>query len=113
MRPRSALPPGPRRLRGPVDLERGRERTTMFGLKRIHIARHERGLLFHERSFEAVLEPGVRWIFDPLRRTEIEVRDLTVPEFEHPRVDILLDAAGASASAHFHVVELEDREVGL
>jgi len=85
----------------------------MFGLKRIHIARHERGLLFHERSFETVLEPGVRWIFDPLRRTEIEVRDLTVPEFEHPQLDFLLNAAGEDTATHFHVVELEDREVGL
>ena len=54
----------------------------MLGMKRVTIAQHERGLLFRNRSFVAVLEPGVRWIFDPLRRTEIEVRDLTVPEFE-------------------------------
>ena len=85
----------------------------MFGLKRIHIARHERGLLFHERSFAAVLEPGVRWIFDPLRRTEIEVRDLTIPEFEHPQLDFLLGTAGEGTAAHFQVVELEEREVGL
>jgi hypothetical protein len=82
----------------------------MFGLKRVHIARHERGLLFQERSFAQVLEPGVRWFFDPLSRTEIEVRDLTVPEFEHPQMDFLLAAGGAE---HFQVVELEDREVGL
>ncbi len=85
----------------------------MFGLKRITIAQHERGLQFRNRSFEAVLEPGVRWIFDPLRRCAIEVHDLTVAEFEHPRVDFLLEAAGDSISAHFQVVELTDREVGL
>ncbi len=85
----------------------------MFGLKRITIAQHERGLQFRNRSFEAVLEPGVRWIFDPLRRSAIEVHDLTVAEFEHPRVDFLLEAAGDSISAHFQVVELTDREVGL
>jgi hypothetical protein len=82
----------------------------MFGLKRIHIAQHERGLMFHERSFTAVLQPGVRWIFDPLRRTDVEVRDLSIPEFDHPRLDFLPEAAAAE---HFHVVELEDREVGL
>ena len=85
----------------------------MFGLKRVHIARHERGLLFHERSFAAVLEPGVRWIFDPLSRTEVEVRDLTVPEFEHPQLDFVLAATGTATSEHFHIVEVEDREVGL
>jgi regulator of protease activity HflC (stomatin/prohibitin superfamily) len=85
----------------------------MFGMKRITIAQHERGLLFRNRSFVAVLEPGVRWIFDPLRRTAVEVHDLTVPEFEHPRIGFLLEAAGTSITTHFQVVELEDREVGL
>ena len=85
----------------------------MLGMKQITIAQHERGLLFRNRSFAAVLEPGVHWIFDPLRRTVIQVCDLTVPEFEHPRVDFLLEAAGATMTAHFQVVELHDREVGL
>src|SRR6185437_10977336 len=85
----------------------------VFGLKQITIAQHERGLQFRDRSFNAVLEPGVHWIFDPLRRTAIEVHDLTVPEFEHPRVDFLLEAGGESISAHFQVVELTDREVGV
>jgi regulator of protease activity HflC (stomatin/prohibitin superfamily) len=85
----------------------------MLGMKRITIAQHERGLLFRNRSFAAVLEPGVHWIFDPLRRTEVQTYDLTVPEFEHPKVDFLLAAAGTAITTHFQVVELEDREVGL
>ena len=40
----------------------------MFGLKRITIARHERGLVFRDRSFKTVFEPGVYWVFDPLGR---------------------------------------------
>jgi regulator of protease activity HflC (stomatin/prohibitin superfamily) len=85
----------------------------MFGMKRITIAQHERGLMFRDRSFEAVLEPGVQWRFDPLGRTETQVFDLTVPEFEHPRVDFLLEAADGAIAAHFQIVELGDREVGL
>ena len=85
----------------------------MFGMKRIIIAQHERGLLFRNRSFEAVLEPGVRWRFDPLGRTETQVFDLTVPEFEHPRVDFLLEAVGGAMAAHFQIVALNDREVGV
>ena len=85
----------------------------MLGLRRITIAQHERGLLFRNRSFVAILEPGVRWVFDPLRRSEIEIRDLTVPEFEHPRIDFLLEAAARSIVAHFLVIELQDREVGV
>ena len=48
-----------------------------------------------------------------LRRTNVQKCDQTVPEFEHPRVDFLLAAAGAAITAHFQVVELHDREVGL
>jgi regulator of protease activity HflC (stomatin/prohibitin superfamily) len=84
----------------------------MLGLKRITIAQHERGLKFLNGSFVAVLEPGVHWMFDPLGRTAIQTYDLTVPEFEHPRVDFLL-AAGATLTRHMQVVELHDREVGL
>ncbi len=85
----------------------------MFGMKRISIAQHERGLLFRDRSFEAVLEPGVHWKYDPLGRIQTQVFDLTVPEFEHPRVDFLLEAADGAIAAHFQIVELGDREVGL
>jgi regulator of protease activity HflC (stomatin/prohibitin superfamily) len=85
----------------------------MFGMKRIAIAQHERGLMFRNRSLEAVLEPGVQWRFDPLGRTETQVFDLSVPEFEHPRVDFLLEAADGTLATHFQIVELGDREVGL
>jgi regulator of protease activity HflC (stomatin/prohibitin superfamily) len=83
----------------------------MFLRKRITVAQHERGLLFRDRSFEAVLEPGVHWI--PRSRTEVQVYDLTVPEFEHPRVDFLVQDARETVEKHFIVVELADREVGL
>jgi regulator of protease activity HflC (stomatin/prohibitin superfamily) len=85
----------------------------MFGMQRITIAQHERGLMFRDRSFEAVLEPGVYRVFDPRKRTEVQVYDLTVPEFEHPRVDFLMKNAGAQMERHFQIVEVGDREVGL
>ncbi|HEY4214634.1 MAG TPA: slipin family protein [Steroidobacteraceae bacterium] len=85
----------------------------MLGLKRITIAQHERGLKFRNRSFKAVLEPGVYWILDPFSRTDVQVFDLTVPEFEHPRVDFLVEEARETVARHFTVVELSDREVGV
>jgi regulator of protease activity HflC (stomatin/prohibitin superfamily) len=85
----------------------------MMGMKRITIAQYERGLLFRNRSFEAVMEPGVYWMFDPLNRTEIKVYDVAVAEFEHPRVDVLITEAGALIERHLMIVELGDREVGL
>ena len=36
-----------------------------------------------------------------------------MPEFDHPRIDFLLGAAGGALEAHFQVVELGDHEVGL
>jgi regulator of protease activity HflC (stomatin/prohibitin superfamily) len=85
----------------------------MFAMKSITIAQHERGLLFRNRSFEAVLEPGVHRIFDPLKRTEVQVYDLTVPEFEHARVDFLLEEAREIVAKHFTVVQIGSSEVGV
>ncbi len=85
----------------------------MFGVKRVTIAQHERGLKFRNRSFKTILEPGVYGIFDPLKRTEVQVYDLTVPEFEHARVDFLVRDARATMERYFTIVELGDREVGV
>jgi len=85
----------------------------MFAIKRVTIAQHERGLVFRNRSFKTILEPGVYRIFDPLNRTEVQVYDLTVPEFEHARVDFLVKEARAEIEKHFTIVELGDREVGV
>ena len=85
----------------------------MLGVKRITIAQHERGLVFRNRSFKTVLEPGVYRMFDPAHRTEVQVYDLTVPEFEHARVDFLVKEARATIEKYFTIVELCDREVGL
>jgi regulator of protease activity HflC (stomatin/prohibitin superfamily) len=85
----------------------------MLGIKRIVIAQHERGLKFRDRSFVAVLEPGVHRIFDPQKRTEVQVYDLTTSEFAHARVDFLLKEARETVEKYFTIVELGDREVGL
>jgi regulator of protease activity HflC (stomatin/prohibitin superfamily) len=85
----------------------------MLGIKQITIAQHERGLVFRNRSFKTVLEPGVHRIFDPLKRTEVQVYDLAAPEFAHPRVDFLLKEARETIEKHFTIVELGESEVGL
>jgi regulator of protease activity HflC (stomatin/prohibitin superfamily) len=85
----------------------------MFGIMRITIAQHERGLVFRNRSFKTVLEPGVYRVFDPFKLTQVQVYDLTVPEFEHARVDFLVKEARATTEKYFTIVELGDREAGL
>ncbi|MEX1994252.1 MAG: slipin family protein [Steroidobacteraceae bacterium] len=85
----------------------------MLGIKRVTIAQHERGLKFRNRSFVAILEPGVYWRFDPLKRTDVQVFDLTVPEFAHPRVDFLVKEDRPTMDRYFEIVELSDREAGV
>jgi len=85
----------------------------MFGVKRLILAQHERGLLFRDRAFETILEPGVHRFFDPLKRIEVQVFDLTEPEFAHPRMDFLIKDARALIEKHLELVELGDREVGI
>jgi len=85
----------------------------MFIYKRIVIAQHERGLYLKNRSIKKILAPGVYRIFDPLDRVSVEVFNLTVPEFEHPYIDVLVSEQAALCERHFQVVELDEYEVGL
>ena len=85
----------------------------MFDIKRIVIAQHERGLYLKDRSIVKILDPGVYWIADFMGRVAGEVFNLTVPEFNHALVDVLVkDQAGLSAR-DFQTIELGEREVGL
>src|ERR1700742_2514575 len=82
-------------------------------IKRVAIAQHERALVWENKSFAGVLEPGRHWLFKPFRDVEIQVRDITVPEFEHPRLDFLLKEARPIMEKHFVIVELTESEAGL
>jgi regulator of protease activity HflC (stomatin/prohibitin superfamily) len=82
-------------------------------IKQVTIAQHERALVWKNKSFVGVLEPGKQWLFQPFGEVEIERYDLTVPEFEHARLDFLLKEARKIVDRHFHVVELTESQVGL
>ena len=85
----------------------------MYPYQRIVIARHERGLLFRDRSLEAVLAPGVHRIADPHRRVEVEVQDISGVEFKHPHLDVLVRAVPALITDHLVIARLGDDEAGL
>lgn len=85
----------------------------MFGIKRIVIARHERGLYLKDRSIEKILGPGVYWIADVLGRVTVQVIDITKPEFAHPTQDVLVKERADMIARHLQVVELGEQEVGL
>ncbi|MCB1821352.1 MAG: slipin family protein [Candidatus Competibacteraceae bacterium] len=85
----------------------------MLGYKRVVIAQNERGLHLYDRRLAAILEPGVyRW-FDPLDHHEVQRYDLTVAEFNHPWLDILLRNEPSLVERYFQVVETGERQVGL
>jgi len=85
----------------------------MFGFKRIVIAQHERGVYMKDRSIVKILEPGIYREFDLLGRVAVEVLNLTVPEFNHPYVDVLVKDNRDLVEKYFQVVELGEYEVGL
>jgi len=85
----------------------------MFGMKRIVIAQHERGLYLKNRTLEKILDPGVYWILDPLRHVQVEVFDLTMPEFTHARADFMIKEASGLIAEYFQVIELGENQVGL
>lgn len=85
----------------------------MFGLKRIVIAEHERGIRLENRSITGILGPGVYHLWDPLDRQAVQVYNLALVEFEHPQLDTLLKEHAALCEQFFQVVELGEQQVGL
>jgi regulator of protease activity HflC (stomatin/prohibitin superfamily) len=82
-------------------------------MKRITVAQHERALVWKNKTFAGVLEPGKHWLIAPTSDLQAQLYDLTVPEFEHARVDFLVKDARATMEKYFDIVELTDSEAGL
>ena len=80
---------------------------------RLHIAQSERALLWRRGRFAGILEPGVSWVGQPFAHIAVQLYDLRVPEFEHPRLDELLAQARATMERHFQIVELGEQEMGV
>jgi regulator of protease activity HflC (stomatin/prohibitin superfamily) len=83
----------------------------MIMLKRIKVALHERALVYRERNFDRVLGPGKYWLWG--REVEVKVCDVSQPEMELPRADVLITEAREKLEPYVQLVELGDREVGL
>lgn len=84
----------------------------MLGMKRVVIAQHERGLYLKNRSIKRVLEPGIYWMFDLLGRKQVQVYDISKPEFSHDYEDIIVKDNKILCEKYFQVIELGDHEVG-
>jgi len=84
----------------------------MFGIKRIVIAQHERGLYLKNRTIEKIMDPGVYWMFDLLGRKDVEVYDISKAEFKHAFEDFIVKEQKELCDKYFQVIELGDYEVG-
>jgi regulator of protease activity HflC (stomatin/prohibitin superfamily) len=82
-------------------------------IKRVTVAQHERALVWKNKTFAGVLEPGKHWLVQPFGQIETQVYDLTMPEFEHERVDFLVKEARLVMDKYFNIVELTESEAGL
>lgn len=82
-------------------------------IKRVIVAQHERALVWKDKTFAGVLEPGKHWLIQLFSDVEVQLYDLTTPEFEHGRVDFLVKEARLVMEKYFDIVELTESEAGL
>jgi regulator of protease activity HflC (stomatin/prohibitin superfamily) len=85
----------------------------MIVLRKFHVKKDERALLFNRGDFVDILRPGEHLRFDPLRRLAVEKFDLAKPRFEHRLADFLQKVEPELVAREFHLVELGPAEVGL
>jgi regulator of protease activity HflC (stomatin/prohibitin superfamily) len=83
----------------------------MMQFKRTRIRSHEKGLLFVNREFTSVLEPGEYWLVDPLGRKRIEVVSQRAPWIEHAELDVMVRSGRLGSLAT--VVDLADHQRAL
>lgn len=78
---------------------------------RINIKPHERGLLFREGAFKAVLRPGVHWYLDPLLKLRVDVVTPRDPWLVHKDLDLIVKSGKLGTEAI--VLDLKDHERAL
>ncbi len=85
----------------------------MMVMRKFHVKKDERALLFERGDFVEILRPGKHLRFDPLRRLTLEVFALANTRFEHRLAEFLVKAEPEAVAREFHVVALGPAEVGL
>jgi regulator of protease activity HflC (stomatin/prohibitin superfamily) len=77
-------------------------------IRRFKVRAHERGLVFRDGQFEDVLGPGVTWLFDPLRKLQVEIVDVRSPWLAHVDLDVIVRSGALGREAR--VVDLKAHE---
>lgn len=82
-------------------------------LKRFIVKKNERGLLYAEGDFQAILEPGLYRRVDPLNRLSLELFSLNAPLFEHRLAGYLRKSEPQLVERYFERMDLGEHEIGL
>jgi regulator of protease activity HflC (stomatin/prohibitin superfamily) len=77
----------------------------------IRIRSFEIGLVFRDREFDGLLEPGFYVRFDPLGRESVKVVSQRDPWLEHEQLDVIIRSGVLDGRAV--VLDLKDHERGL
>jgi len=83
----------------------------MLFVKRIKIAKFEKGLYFKDREFQGVLEPGKYRFLDPLGKVRVEAVSVRDPWLVHRELDVIVKSGALEGRAA--VVDLKDHERAL
>ena len=86
---------------------------TMIVMRKFIVKKNECGLMFKDGDFVCFLDAGKYVFLDPLRKIEVEIFDLTEPEFEHRLIDLLIKQFADEVAKRFDVVELNATQVAL
>ena len=77
-------------------------------LRRFKVRAHERGLLFRDREFKAVLRCGRHWVWDALFKVRVDVASVRDAWLAHPDLDVIAKSGALGDEAR--VVDLKDHE---
>jgi regulator of protease activity HflC (stomatin/prohibitin superfamily) len=82
-------------------------------IRQFIVHKNERGLLFKNGDFTDFLMPGTYNYFDPFKKIQIEIYDLSVPEFQHSWSDFILKECADAVESHFSIIELSAQQLAL
>lgn len=85
----------------------------MFWTRKVVIGDGERGLVYRNRQFEAVLGPGTHRWFDPRGERTIVLHDIRTPRYDGADAELLMARHDASLQQAFLLADIGPRQIGL
>lgn len=85
----------------------------MFWTRKVVIGDGERGLVYRNRQFEAVLGPGTHRWFDPRGERTIVLHDIRTPRYDGADAELLMARHDASLQQAFLLADIGPRHIGL